>query len=122
MTKREDLVFIKHVLDAINDIKSSIKGSSKENFIRSKDLKDATIRRIEIIGEAVKNISESTKKKYHKVEWKKIIGTRDRLIHAYFSVDLDIIWDIIKNDLPVLERQLLKIKKYLDKDKLLNNS
>jgi len=115
MTKREDLVFIKHMLDAINDIKSSIKGLSKENFIKSKDLKDATIRRIEIIGEAVKNISENTKEKYHKVEWKKIIGTRDRLIHAYFSVDLDITWDIIKNDLPILERQLLKIKEDLEK-------
>ena len=113
MTNKEDLVFIKHVLGAINDVKFSIKGLSKDNFIGSKDLKDATIRRIEIIGEAVKNISENTKNKYPKIEWKKIVGTRDRLIHAYFSVDLDITWDIIKNNLPVLEKQLLKIKEEL---------
>ena len=68
MTNKEDLVFIKHVLGAINDVKFSIKGLSKDNFIGSKDLKDATIRRIEIIGEAVKNISENTKNKYPKIE------------------------------------------------------
>jgi len=75
MSKKEDLVFIAHILDSINDIESSIKNLSKKKFIESKDLKDATIRRIEIIGEAVKNISENTKKEYPKIEWKRIVGT-----------------------------------------------
>ena len=113
MTKRKDVVFIEHVLDAINDIEFSIKNLSKEKFIEDKDIKDATIRRIEIIGEAIKNVSEKTKKKYPKVEWKKIIGTRDILIHAYFDVDLDITWDIIKINLPDLKGKILKIKKDL---------
>ena len=117
MTKRKDLVFIKHVLDAINDIQSSIKNLSKNEFIESKDIKDATIRRIEIIGEAVKNISKKTKKKYPKIEWKKIIGTRDRLIHAYFNVDLDITWEIIKKDIPELKDKILEIKKDLEESK-----
>jgi len=110
MSEREDLVFIKHVLDAINDIKFSIKNLSKKQFIEGKDVRDATIRRIEIIGEAVKNVSEKTKERYSKIEWRKIIGTRDRLIHAYFNVDLDITWDIIKNDIPILENQILKVR------------
>ena len=114
MTKRKDLVFIEHVLDAINDIQSSIKNLSKKEFIEIKDIKDATIRRIEIIGEAVKNISEKTKKKYPKVEWKKIAGTRDRLIHSYFNVDLDITWEIIKKDLPELKNHILKIRENLN--------
>lgn len=117
MTKREDLVFIKHILDAINDIQSSIKNLSKNEFIGSKDIKDATIRRIEIIGEAVKHISKKTKKKYPKIEWKKIIGTRDRLIHAYFNVDLDITWEIIKKDIPKLKDKILEIKKDLEDSK-----
>jgi len=90
MSKRYDLVFIRHVLDAIDDIQHSVKILSKKEFIESKDIKDATIRRIEIIGEAVKNISKITKDKYPEVKWKQIVGTRDRLIHTYFKVDLDI--------------------------------
>lgn len=111
MTSGNDLVFIEHILGSITDIEESTSGLSKGDFIESKDLKDATIRRIEIIGEAVKNISESTKKKYPKIEWKKIAGTRDRLVHAYFSVDLDITWEIIKIGLPELRKQILEIKK-----------
>lgn len=115
MTKRKDLVFIKHVLDAINDIQSSIKNLSKKEFTESKDIKDATIRRIEIIGEAAKNISKKLKNKHKEIEWKKIIGTRDRLIHAYFNVDLDITWEIIKKDIPELKDKILEIKKDLEK-------
>ena len=116
MTNRKDLVFIEHVLDAIKDIESSIKNLSEKEFKEIKDVKDATIRRIEIIGEAIKNISEKTKKEYPKIEWKKIIGTRDRLIHAYFNVDLDITWDIIKKDIPDLKIKIEKIKKELKED------
>lgn len=115
MSKRNDLVFIEHILDSIKDIEESICNLSKGKFIKSKDLKDATIRRIEIIGEATKNISENTKKRYPKIEWKKIVGTRDKLIHAYFSVDLDITWEIIKIGLPELKKQILKIRNDLKK-------
>jgi uncharacterized protein with HEPN domain len=114
MSKRDDLVFIKHILDAINDIEESINGLSKQEFIDDKDIKDATIRRIEIIGEAVKNISPNTKNKYPGIEWKQIAGTRDKMIHHYFSVDLDITWGIIKKDIPELRNQILKIEKDLE--------
>ncbi len=114
MIKKYDLVFIKHILNAINDIQFSIKNLSKKEFIELKDVKDATIRRIEIIGEATKNISDKTKKKYPKIEWKKIIGTRDRLVHSYFNVDLDITWEIIKKDIPILKIQMLKIEENLE--------
>ena len=116
MIKR-DLVFIEHILNAISNIQLSIKGLSKEDFIETQDLKDANIRRIEIIGEAVKNISEDIKNKYPEIEWKKIIGTRDRLIHAYFRIDLDIMWEIIKNDLPILKNKIIKIKNNLENSK-----
>lgn len=101
-----DLPYIKHILDAINDIEFSVKNLSKEEFKKSKDIKDATVRRIEIIGEAVKNISKGMRNKYPNIEWKKIAGTRDIMIHAYFNVDLDITWDIVKKDLPDLKKKI----------------
>ena len=66
---------------------------------------------MEIIGEAAKQISDSLKKKYTSIPWKEIMGMRDKLIHHYFGVDLDLVWDTIKKDLPKLEKDLIKILK-----------
>ncbi len=114
MTKHEDAPYIEHISDAINDIQESVKGLSKDQFSNNKDKKDANIRRLEIIGEAAKNLSSKLKEKYKKIEWSKIIGTRDKVIHAYSKVNLNIVWDIIKKDLPKLKKQMEKIKKELD--------
>jgi len=105
MNKR-DIPYLEHILDAINDIENSTKNLSREDFEKNKDIRDATIRRIEIIGEATKNISGETKNKYKEVEWKDIVGTRDKMIHAYFEIDMDITWKIIKKDLPILKKQI----------------
>jgi len=112
MSSHEDLPYLKHILDAIDDIETSVKKLSKKEFKRIKDTKDATVRRIEIIGEAAKNVSNELKKKHPEIEWAKIAGARDVMIHAYFKVDLDIVWNIIKKDLPDLKK---KIKTILEK-------
>lgn len=117
MKCHENLPYLKHVLDAIADIEGSVKKLSKEEFKRSKDIKDATVRRIEIIGEAVKNISKEFKQKHPEIEWAKIAGTRDIMIHAYFSVDLDIVWNIVKKDLPDLKE---KVKAILEEESTKN--
>ena len=109
----KDLIYIKHIIEAIENIEESVKELSFENFENSKDSKDACIRRLEIIGEAVKNISQETKSKYPKIEWKQIAGTRDRIIHAYFNVDLDIVWQIITKDIIVFKKELRIIEKAL---------
>jgi len=106
----KDQPYFEHILEAINEIENSLSGISRKNFELDKDKKDASIRRLEIIGEAVKNVSEETKKKYSEVEWKKIAGTRDRIIHSYFNVDLDVVWKIIRENLPVLKKQIERIK------------
>jgi len=109
----KDLAYIQHILEAINDIEDSIREFSFEEFKKSKDSKDACIRRLEIIGEAVKNISFETKSKYSQIEWKQIAGTRDRIIHVYFDVDLNIVWNILIKDLPNLKKDILRIEREL---------
>ena len=111
MTPSRDILFLGHILEAIGNIKLSMSKVLRQDFEVMKDVQDACIRRIEIIGEAVKNISQETKDKYPEIKWKEIAGTRDRIIHSYFSVDLDVVWDIIRKDLPVLEKQLKEIIK-----------
>ena len=110
-----DLVFLHHILEQIEKIESSTRKVSQEKFNSNNDLKDATIRRIEIIGEAVKNISEELKKDNPQIEWKKIAGTRDILIHAYFKVDWPLVWKTIQEDIELLKEQILLIKNELEK-------
>ena len=110
MNKKEDLVFIKHILESINAIEEFSKNINKKELISNRLRQSAIIREIEIIGEASKNISEKIKNLYPEIEWKKIVGTRDRLIHNYFDVDLDITYEIIKKDMPILKKQIEKIR------------
>lgn len=115
MSDKNDLVFIQHILDSINAIEAFSKGLNKKELTENRLKQSAIVREIEVIGEAVKNISEDLKNKHPKIEWKEIAGTRDKMIHHYFSVDLNIIWDIIKNNLPVLKNKILKIEKVLER-------
>jgi len=111
MTLHNEMEYVNHILDTINDIDSSVNGLSKQDFIKNKDVRDANLRRLGIIGEAVKNLSLNFRKKYPQVEWAKIAGLRDIVIHKYFEVDLDIIWNILKIDIPKLKNNLFDIKK-----------
>lgn len=104
-----DRIYLLHILDCINAVEKSISGLSKRDFKEDKDIQDAIVRRIEIMGEAVKNISNKTKNLFPQIAWKKIAGTRDVLVHAYFSVDLDLVWDIASRDLPKLKKQIEEI-------------
>ena len=110
---KNDLIFIEHILDSINAIEKFSRDLNKEKLMSNRLKQSAIIREIEIIGEAVKNISESLKNKHRGVEWKEIVGTRDKMIHHYFSVDFNIVWNIIKINLPDLKNKILKIKKEL---------
>lgn len=104
-------VFLKHIIESIGFIRQFIKGKSKEDFEKSVQLQDAVIRRLEVIGEAVKNIDENFKEKNKNIEWKKIAGMRDVIIHRYFGIDLDLVWVTINEDLVKLEKEMLKIIK-----------
>jgi len=84
-------------------------GMDFSKFREDKKTKDAVIRNIEILGEAVKRLSKQIKEKYPEVEWNEIARTRDKIIHFYFGIDEEIIWDIINKDIPVLKQKFEKI-------------
>ena len=111
MTEKNPLIFIAHMLESVKDIGDFTLGVSKEEIEHNKEKLNAVVRSIEIIGEAAKNLPASFKEKNREIAWKEIIGTRDILIHHYLGVDVDILWNIIKFDLPALEKQLRKVKK-----------
>ena len=113
--KKDDTVFLKHILDAINLIEEYLKDKSYEEFKDNRMLQDAVIREIEIIGEAAKNLSKEFRNKHSDIPWRQIAGMRDKLIHGYFGVDLDAIWDTATMDVPSLKERLQEILKKEEK-------
>ena len=113
--KKDASVFLNHIIESIADIDFFIKNITKEEFLKNKEKQNAVIRSLEIIGEAVKNIPESTKKRYPSIPWKEIAGTRDKVIHHYFMINLDVVWDIIRKDIPELKKEILKVREDLKK-------
>ncbi len=106
MSKREPELYLRDILDSIIKIENFVKNLSYEKFVESEMVQDAVIRNIEIIGEAVKNLPDETKKLQPDIPWNKIIDMRNKVIHEYFGVDTEILWKTITDDLPKLKQQV----------------
>lgn len=113
MTK-EPTIFLQHILESIELIEKRAESVTREEFIENVDLQDAIIRRLEIVGEAVRNLPKEFRQEYSDIDWQNPAGMRNTLIHGYFEVDLDVVWDTILNDLPPFKEQ---IKKLLEESK-----
>ena len=104
--------YLKHILDEINYIECAIRSLQKDVFLADETLKRSFVRSIEIIGEAAKKLESHLKDKYPDVEWKRIAGMRNHLIHDYFGIDYHIVWDVAKNKLPRLKQRITDILRH----------
>ncbi|MBN1620839.1 DUF86 domain-containing protein [candidate division WOR-3 bacterium] len=112
MPKRTD-IFLEHILESIELIQKYTQNLSFDSFLASQSIQDSVIRRLEIIGEAAKNIPDDVRKIQPEIEWNKITGMRDVLIHHYFGVDLKLTWNVIQKDIPQLKPSVEKLLKKL---------
>jgi uncharacterized protein with HEPN domain len=104
-------VFLHHILDEINFLLKETRQVTLDDFWENELLKKACARSLEIIGEATKNLSKDFIAKHKDVDWKKFAGLRDKIIHYYFGVNWDIVWDVIRSKLPELKEKIEGILK-----------
>lgn len=110
MVKRVYTDYIQDILDSIQDIENFIQGMNYEEFRDDRKTINAVIRSIEIIGEASKKIPKSLRDSQPEIPWKKMAGMRDKLTHAYFGIDLEIIWKVVSEEIKQIKPGILKIK------------
>lgn len=103
---RDTSLYIEDIIRAIDSIQKFVQGQTYPEFIEDERNQFAVLKGLEIIGEAGVHLEEQIKEQYPEVEWPEIIAVRNILVHEYFNVDLEIVWDIIQNDLPRLKTQL----------------
>ncbi len=108
---KDPLVFLRHILECIQNIEKDTRGFSQKVFLRSRTIRDSVLRNLEIIGEAAKNIPVEFRRKYPTVSWIDLAGLRDKLIHDYFGVNLDIVWGVVAKELIPLKEAIEEILK-----------
>jgi len=107
--KTDQSAFLNHILDAIKKIEKYIQGIDEQAFKENDLVQDGVIRQIEIVGEAVKRLSNEWTSQYPHIPWQDIAGMRDKLIHNYFGVDIDTVWLTVEKDIPDLKEEISRL-------------
>lgn len=102
-------IYLEDILEAIDRIQEYVQDVTRETFEADRMRIDAVIRNLEVIGEAVKQVPDSIREQYPRVEWRKIAGLRDILIHKYFDVNLGIVWGVVQSNIPILKTEIQQI-------------
>jgi uncharacterized protein with HEPN domain len=108
---KDDFSYLEHILLSIKKIKEYTKDLSKADFNSNELVQDAVIRNIEIIGEATKKISQELKSKFKEIPWREISAMRDKLVHDYMGIDVEVVWKTVTDDIPLIETLINKIYK-----------
>lgn len=109
MNNVDNTVFLRHILDCITKIDRYLQGYDFERFLNDELVTDAVVRNVEIIGEAASNLTRDFRLNNSNINWRNIIDTRNRIVHGYATVDIEIIWNITQNDLSVLKTEIDQI-------------
>lgn len=109
--KRDYALFIKDIADCINKIEEFVGNISFSEFVKDDKTSSAVVRKLEIIGEAAKNVPEHIRQKHKNIPWKDMARMRDKIIHFYFGIDYEIVWKVIKERLPKIKQQIKNVLK-----------
>lgn len=109
---KDDKLYLQHILECIDNIESYVP-NGESDFFSSKLIQDAVIRNLEIVGEATKRVSMDLRSQYPDVPWREMAGLRDVLIHNYFGVDNEIVWNVVTNELTLLKDKIAELLKQL---------
>jgi len=114
---KDDRIYLFHIRDAIQHILNYTE-AGRDSFFADRKTQDAVVRNLEIIGEATKHLSQSLKDAHSGIAWKPIAGMRDKLIHDYFGINLQLVWDVVERDLPTLKLKVVQLLDFLEKKSL----
>lgn len=115
MKERDFTDYIKDILISMQDVEEFTSGITFEDFLQDKKTIKAVIRSLEVLGEAAKKIPDDIKARYPRIPWKRMAGMRDKLIHEYFGVDLQIVWNVVKQELPPVKPAIEELVRETDK-------
>jgi uncharacterized protein with HEPN domain len=115
VSDRDPILVLREILESTAAIRHYLDGINEDEFSARALLQDAVIRRLEIIGEAANQLPDALQNRFPEVEWRAITAMRNRLIHGYFSVNIEIVWNTVQHDLPILEAQVQSVLSQLEK-------